>query len=106
VGGRAQAGLTKVIHILADFLLSAESKEICDRDLHAFMDMCKQLGVPLAPGKTGPCTPMQFLGITLDTVSMEARLPDDKLEKVRLLIRSFLGRHKVTFREAQSWPVC
>ena len=52
------------------------------------MDMCKQLGVPLTPGKTvGPCTTIQFLGITLDTVSMEARLPDDKLDKGRLLIR-------------------
>ena len=73
------------------------------RDLHAFMDMCKQLGVPLAPGKTaGPCITIQFLGIILDTMSMEVHLPDNKLDKGRLPVRSFLGRHKVTLREAQS----
>ena len=67
MGGRAQAGLTKVIHILADFLLLAE---ICD-------------GFACIYGY-------------VYTVSMEACLPDDKLEKGRLLIRSFLGRHKIT----------
>ena len=93
-------GLTKVIHILDDFLVLPEEK--CEVDLLAFMDMCKQLDVPLAQGKTvGPCTTLQFVGITLDTVFMEARLPDDKLDRGRLLIRSFLARHKVTLREAE-----
>ena len=96
-------GLTKVIHVLDDVLVLAESKEKCERDLHEFMNMCQQLGVPLAPAKTvGPCTTIQFLGITIDTVAMEARLPNDKLDKGRLLICSFLAKHKVTLREAQS----
>ena len=44
------------------------------------MDLCAKIGVPLAPGKTvGPTTALQFLGVTLDSVSMEARLPEDKL---------------------------
>ena len=42
--------LTKVIHVLDDFLVLAESKQKCERDLRAFMNMCKQLlGVPSAP---------------------------------------------------------
>ena len=42
---------------LDDFLVSAESVEKYERDLHAFMDTCKQLGIRLAPGKTvDPCT--------------------------------------------------
>ena len=77
-------GLSKVIHVLDDFLLLTECKEKCDRDLRAFMDMCKQLGVPLVMGKTvGPGKTIQFLGIAVDKVSMEARLPDNKLEKGR-----------------------
>ena len=65
-------GLTKVILVLDDFLVLAKSKEKCERDMHAFMDMCKQLGVQLAPGKrVSLCTTIQFLGIALDTVSME-----------------------------------
>ena len=98
-----KVGLTKVIHVLDDFLVLAESKVKCERDLHAFMNMCQQLGVPLAPAKTvGPCTTIQFLGITIDTVAMEARLPNDKLDKGRLLIRSFLAKQKVTLRVYKS----
>ena len=78
-------------------------KEKCESNLHAFIDMCKQLGVPLTPGKTvGLCATIQFLGITLDTVSMEARLPDDKLDKGKLMVRSFLVMHKLTLREAHN----
>ena len=55
------------------------------------------------PGKTvGPCTCIQFLGIKIDSVSMEARLPVDKLTKCRALLRSFMGKDKVTLRELQS----
>ena len=65
--------------------------------------MCSQLDVPLAPSKTvGPCTTLQFLGIVIDTVAMDVRLPEDKLLKARTLLRSFLARHKVTLREIQS----
>ena len=71
--------------------------------MQAFIKMCGDLGVPLATGKTvGPSTALQFLGITLDAVSMEARLPEDKLTQCQLLLRLFLCRHKVTLRELQS----
>jgi len=96
-------GATKVVHVLDDFLLLAPSMDKCDRDLQAFIAMCEQLGVPLAPSKTvRPCTTLQFLGIMIDTVAMEVRLPEDKLAKGRVLLRSFLGKHKVTLREIQS----
>ena len=95
--------VTKIVHVLDDFLLLASTKDKCQRDLQAFMMMCKRLGVPLAPGKTvGPCTCIQFLGIEIDSVSMEARLPLDKLTKCRALLRSFMGKEKVTLRELQS----
>ena len=35
-------------------------------------------------------------------MSMEARLPEDKLAQCRSLLRLFLSRQKVTFRELQS----
>ena len=83
-------GATKVIHVLDDFLVLAESQDKCGTDLQAFITMCSQLGVPLVPSKTvGPCTTLQFLGIVIDTVAMEVRLPDDKLLKARMLLRSF-----------------
>ena len=88
-------GVTKAIHVIDDFLFLATSRAKCLADMQAFIKMCGDLGVPLATGKTvGPSTALQFLGITIDAVKMEARLPEDKLTQCRLLLRLFLSRHK------------
>ena len=55
--------------------------ETCQRNLDIRMHLCDDLGVPLALEKVeGPSTTISFLGIVLDTVCMEIRLPVDKLE--------------------------
>ena len=57
----------------------------------------------MAPEKTvGPSTVLCFAGIELDTSAMEARLPNDKLEKCRLILREFLKPKKVSVKEMQS----
>ena len=68
-----------------------------------FLSLCDYLGVPIAHEKTeGPGTTLQFEGITLDTINMEARLPEVKLQKCRKLLTDFHKRRKVTLRELQS----
>ena len=70
-----------VLHILDDFLFIATSQGKCASDLYNFLSLCDCLGVSIAHEKTeGPSTTLQFAGITLDTINMEARLPDDKLQ--------------------------
>ena len=45
------------------------------------------LGIPLALEKVeGPFTSLNFLGITLDTAKMEARLHDDKLLRTQQMV--------------------
>ena len=96
-------GVTEVVHVIDDFLILSHSYQKCKDDLAAFVTMCDQLGVPLAEGKTyGPAAAIQFLGITLDAVHMEARLPEDKLAKARDLLVSFRDRQKVTLCELQA----
>ena len=96
-------GISKVVHVIDDFLFLADSFEKCLQDLNAFMSMCAKLGVPLAPEKTmGPSSVLPFLGITLDTVRMEARLPDDKITKCRGLLHEFNKKTKLTLKELQS----
>lgn len=91
------------VHILDDFLFIADSEDKCHADLTNFLGMCEYLGVPIAHEKTvGPDTTLQFAGITLDSVMQEARLPVDKLQKCRMLLRTFYKRRKVTLRELQS----
>ena len=92
-----------IIHLLDDFLIAAPSVHQCRINLNAFLSLCDYLGVPIAPEKTlGPFRVLSFAGIELDTMRMEARLPDDKLEKCRTLISTFLRRKKVKLRELQS----
>ncbi|XP_044179321.1 uncharacterized protein LOC122960856 [Acropora millepora] len=96
-------GASGVLHILDDFLFIAESESKCRSDLSKFLSLCDYLGVPIAHEKTeGPVTALKFAGITLDTINMEARLPEDKLQKCKELLTDFQKRRKVTLRELQS----
>lgn len=47
------AGVAGMIHILDDFLIISVSGQRGKRDLKHFKTLCKILGVPLAPEKTG-----------------------------------------------------
>ena len=99
---KVKLGVTAMVHVIDDFLILSHSKEKCHQDLMAFIDLCERLGVPLAPSKTvGPSTTIPFLGIILDSVMQEARLPEDKIDKARALLLVFLGKRKVTLKELQ-----
>ena len=75
-------GVSHILHYLDDFLLLGPPTSCkWQQDLDIIIKICKDLGVPLALGKIeGPSTTLPFLGIILDTVAMERRLPHDKLE--------------------------
>ena len=58
---------------------------------------------PLSNGKVeGPSTSLTFFGITLDTVQMEIRLPDDKLARIRQCIDQWLSKKNATKRDILS----
>ena len=91
---RHKLGATVVVHVIDDFLFLAHSYAKCELDLRNFINLCKEIGVPLAPDKTvAPCRVIEFLGgITLDAELMEARLPQDRLAKGRALLDEFLTK--------------
>ena len=92
-----------VLHILDDFLFVASSLEKFHTDLANFLRLCDYLGVPIAHEKTvKPRTTIEFAGITIDSISQEARLPPDKLQKCRTWFHQFYKRRTVTLRELQS----
>jgi len=54
------------------------------------MDIAKYLGIPLAMDKVeGPSHCLTFLGIILDTQKVQARLPDDKLSRIKQQLSNF-----------------
>ena len=100
---RKKLKIDHIIHLLDDSLIIVPSRSLCQSQLHLFLDLSSYLGIPIAPEKTcGPSTVLSFAGIELDSVSFEAHLPMEKLEKCLCTVSAFLSRKKVTLKEVQS----
>ena len=75
----------------------------CHRNLEIMMEVSEQLGIPLALDKLeGPSHRLTFLGIILDTEQMQARLPEEKLSRIKLQLSTWLHRKKATKRQILS----
>ena len=92
------------MHYLDDYLtLAPPDSATCHRSLDIIKSVHLQLGVPLALEKVkGPSISLTFLGIVLDTVRMEARLPTDKLHRIRHQVKTWLTKRKATKRQILS----
>jgi hypothetical protein len=92
-----------VIHYVDDFLLVSESCERATGFRAAVERLCARLGIPMAADKTeGPVQALTFLGIYLDTVSMRASIPNEKLVEIQELIATWMGKSSASIRELQS----
>ena len=91
----------------------AYNKELCVFYLDNFLKICAELGIPTTPHKTiWPDKVINFLGIELNSSTMMASLPLDKLKRFTKDILETLDRKKLTLRELKSlihhWetPIC
>jgi len=96
-----QKQVSPVLNYLDDFLTMGHSgSSTCTHNLATIKETCSTLGIPLALEKVrGPSHCLTFLGITLDTQEMVARLPEDKLLQIRSLLATWLSKKKMTKRE-------
>jgi hypothetical protein len=91
-----------LIHLLDDFL-SVERPGSEGTALKKILKAFSSLGIPVNEKKVeGPTTCLEFLGISLDTGEMEARLSPEKIAKLKELVLSFRGRKKCTQKELLS----
>jgi len=99
-----QQKVAPVLHYLDDFLtIGPQASPSCANNLQKIKDTCFMLGIPLALEKVeGPSQCLTFLGITLDTQLMLARLPDEKLARIRNQVAAWLSRKKATKRDILS----
>ena len=96
-------GVVKILHLLDDFLAIDAPSADADRTMAVFTLVFKKLGIPLSLNKTvGPVTEIEYLGVILDSIKMEARLPMDKVERIRNLLGTFLNRKSCTKKELLS----
>ena len=96
-------------HILDDFLIiepkaaTLPYDSICQQSLSAMLLTFQNLKIPIAAGKTqGPSQVLEFMGIILDSATMQARLPADKIKRLQDIFDQFHHRRSCTLKELQS----
>ena len=101
--------ISYVDFILDDFFIMEPKAKLpphdqnCKVSLQSMLLTLKNLGIPISKHKTeGPSTVLQFLGILLDSVRMEARLPEDKVQRLRSDLSHWRTRKSATLQEIQS----
>lgn len=92
--------IPRLIHYLDDYLIIGPPDHIsCSAHLRTFLDVCERLGIPVATDKVeGPTTSLTFLGLELDTVTQELRLPTHKLADLMEELHGWLNRKTTTKR--------
>ena len=99
-----QKGVQHIWHYVDDFILAGEPHSTqCASSMASALQAFHELGIPIEPEKSeGPATTLTVLGIEVDTVAMQLRLPADKLCRLQETTASWRGRKCCTKRELLS----
>ena len=94
----------RVSHIVDDFIfVGPANTNTCQAALDTFLNLASDLGVPIKNDKTiQPSTCVEVHGILLDTCTLMAKLPQDKLDHLKLLVSKFMYCKKVSLQKLQS----
>jgi len=85
------------------FTAGSANSDTCEQNLHAMITLCKTLNAPIKPSKVeGPTTSLTFLGIHLNTISMEANITDERKQSLLQELTMLQHRRKCTKRELLS----
>ena len=81
-------GIDFILHLLDDFLTVDSPNVTADRTMAILSLIFNRLHIPIAPHKTvGPTVELQYLGIILNTSTMQAKLPKEKILRINILDR-------------------
>ena len=99
-----QAGVPLHLHYLDDFIFFIPpGTPYSHLVLPHVLQVLHSLGVPVAAHKVeGPATVVTFLGVIVDTARFELRLPQQKLDLIRELVRTWRGRRSGSYRAFES----
>ncbi len=99
-----QRGIPDIYHYLDDFIIVAPpASPLCQQYLTILDRECEVLGVPLAAHKrAGPTTTITFLGIEIDTIAGQLRLPADKMVRLTAAIAEWGDRRSCPKNHLQS----
>ncbi|VDI65046.1 Hypothetical predicted protein [Mytilus galloprovincialis] len=87
---------------LDDFLTVDRPTDCGERTMALLSLIFNKLSIPLSKKKTvGPSCVLEYLGIVLDTVNMQARLPQDKVKRITDFITLILSKKSCTRKELE-----
>ena len=88
-----QKGVKYLFHYIDDFITVGRSEKECQEAMQVIQEVAGKLGLPMEPKKTvGPTQQITFLGVEIDSVAMEVRLPQEKLVELLELLEGWLER--------------
>lgn len=89
-------GVREMLHLLDDFISFVPAGPDGQAEIERFLKVFHELKIPIAESKTcGPVTRIEYLGLILDTETMQMELPNEKLRRIRAIISKFLNRISV-----------
>lgn len=94
-------GIWNLLHYLDDFIFVSKSEEVAFANKHILLDTFTHLGVLLEPSKLeGPATCLTFLGIKVDSRTLQLRLSSEKLHRLKeqlatAVSKRWLSQHKL-----------
>ena len=99
-----QSGVQFIRHYLDDFIIvGPPDAPQCQEWLAILEHECRKLGVPIAAHKRdGPTTRLVYLGIEIDTVMSQLRLPREKLQHLQSLLQDWGDRKACSRKELES----
>ena len=97
-------GVRHIYHYLDDFIVIGPPRSpVCAEALDILSRTCAELGVPIAEHKRdGPTTCLTYLGIEVDTVASQLRLPQGKLQRLQTLLSEWGDRKVCERRQLES----
>ena len=99
----AKAGFPNVVVYLDDFLCVEGSKDRCILAQKTLISLLRKLCFAIAWDKVeGPLQCLVFLGVEIDSVAGELRLPEKKLREFGLLVDECLGKRRITLKKLQA----
>ena len=93
-------GIDFILHLLDDFLTVDSPNVTADRTMAILSLIFNRLHIPIAPHKTvGPTVELQYLGIILNTSTMQAKLPKEKILRIINILDRYESKNSISKRD-------
>ena len=92
--GSGQKGHQNLLHYLDDFIFVSKSGEVTAAYKQTLLDTCSLGSSPRTP--EGPVTCLTFLGIEVDSRTLQLRLPNDKLHHLKDQLAAAVSKRCMT----------